>query len=215
MYNDKENIAKFMIEEQLIPRGISDKKVLDAMLKVPRHKFVQKRFESSAYDDGPLPIGEGQTISQPYMVAVMTEYLNIDENSKVLEIGTGSGYQTAILSVIADSVYTVERIDALYKKAKKTLDELGCKNIYFKLGDGTLGWEEHAPYDSIIVTAGAPYVPKTLKEQLAENGTIVIPTGDKFSQVLKIIKKENGQFKEYDKFLCAFVPLIGEEGWTH
>ena len=213
MHNDKTNLAKIMIEQQLIPRGIRDKKVLEAMLKVPRHKFVQRRFENSAYDDGPLPIGEGQTISQPYMVAIMTEYLNIDKTSKILEIGTGSGYQTAILSEIADSVYTVERIESLYKKAKQTLEELGCKNVKFKLGDGTLGWEEHAPYDGIIVTAGAPYVPEKLKEQLKENGTIVIPTGDKYNQILKIIKKEKGQFREYDKFLCVFVPLIGKEGW--
>jgi len=212
----EENFIKMrqlMLSEQIISRGVSSKIVIDAMMKVERHKFVPQSFINSAYDDSPLPIGEGQTISQPYMVAVMTEYMDIKRGDKVLEIGTGSGYQTAILAEIASEVYTVERNRALSLKAEKLLKSLGYSNIFFKIGDGTLGWSEFAPFDQILVTAGAPLVPQSLPHQLSDNGVIVIPVGDKFTQMLKIIKRENGKFSEYDKFFCCFVPLIGDQGW--
>jgi protein-L-isoaspartate(D-aspartate) O-methyltransferase len=210
---DYEKLRKLMVEEQLIPRGIKDKAVLDAMLKVPRHVFVPWRLKHAAYDDRPLPIGEEQTISQPYMVAVMTELLELNSNSKVLEIGTGSGYQTAVIAEIAKEVYTVERIEKLSDKAKDILIKLGYKNIHFKVGDGTLGWEEFAPYNGILVTAAAPYVPETFKEQLSDNGKIVIPVGEKFTQKLLVVRKKGSTFFTEEKFFCAFVPLIGKEGW--
>jgi protein-L-isoaspartate(D-aspartate) O-methyltransferase len=210
---DYEKLRKLMVEEQLIPRGIKDKAVLDAMLKVPRHVFVPWSLRHAAYDDRPLPIGEGQTISQPYMVTVMTELLEVDSNSKILEIGTGSGYQTAVIAEIAKEVYTVERIEKLSDKAKDILIKLGYKNIHFKVGDGTLGWEEFAPYNGILVTAAAPYIPETLKAQLSDNGKIVIPVGEKFTQKLIVVTKKGNIFLKEDKFFCAFVPLIGKEGW--
>jgi len=219
MFQIKKNIdfekqRALMVKEQIARRGIKDSNVLNAMMKVPRHLFVPPYKQHMSYDDCPLPIGEGQTISQPYMVAVMTEYLELNKNSKVLEIGTGSGYQTAILAEIAKEVYTIERIESLSLKAKKILEKLGYKNIFFKIDDGSIGWEEKSPFDAIIVTAAAPEVPESLKKQIADSGTMVIPVGTRFTQSLKIIKRKGAAFLEQEAFLCAFVPLIGQEGWS-
>ncbi len=202
-----------MVNEQIYARGIRDKRVLNAMLKIPRHLFVDKGLRNSAYSDHPLPIGEGQTISQPYIVALMTEALGLKGNEKVLEIGTGSGYQTAILAELCREVYTIERIPSLSIKAQKLLKSLGYNNIHFKIGDGTKGWEEHAPYDGIIVTAASPEVPQPYLDQLADGGRLVIPIGDEFSQDLLVIIKEKGRFREKSLGGCRFVKLIGDYGW--
>ena len=202
-----------MVENQIKERGIKDERVLSAMLKVPRHLFVDEALKDQAYGDFPLPIGEGQTISQPYIVAVMTEALELKGNERVLEIGTGSGYQTAILAELAFWVYTVEKYSALLERAKKILLKLGYKNISFKLGDGSLGWKEVAPFEAIIVTAAAPQIPPPLIEQLSEGGRIVIPVGDVYSQVLiKGIKKGE---KLHTKTLepVRFVKLTGAYGF--
>lgn len=204
---------KEMIENQLKSRGIKDEKVLNAMVCVPRHFFVEHALEERAYEDYPLPIGEGQTISQPYMVALMTESLQLDGSEKVLEIGTGSGYQTAVLAEIVEQVYTIERIERLAKRARKILEELGYKNIISKVGDGTLGWEEFAPYDSILITAGSPEVPEKLFIQLKEGGKMVIPLGDSHSQVLTLVEKKKGKEITTPICGCTFVPLIGRYGW--
>ncbi|UCH12955.1 MAG: protein-L-isoaspartate(D-aspartate) O-methyltransferase [Candidatus Omnitrophota bacterium] len=201
-----------MVQKQLIPRGITDKRVLEAFTKVPRHKFVPGRCIEEAYGDYPVSIGEGQTISQPYMVALMTQCLEVKENDKVLEIGTGSGYQAAILAELADKVYTTERISGLSKNAQGVLQELGYTNIKLKVRDGSLGWEEFAPYDGIIVTCAAPSAPEPLKKQLKENGRLVIPIGGSFSQTLSVVKKRKGGFSEEDICGCVFVPLIGKYG---
>lgn len=206
-----------MAEEQLIARGdITNRRVLDAFLKVPRHKFVPLQEQKSAYGDFPLPIGCGQTISQPYMVALMTQCLGLKGDEKVLEIGTGSGYQAAILAQLAKEVYTVERFAELSETAKTNISELGYSNIYFKVGDGTLGWKENAPFDGIIVTAGAPRPPQPLLEQLAQGGRLVIPIGGGFSQTLTLIKKGPGpaQIESKEVCGCMFVPLVGKEGWN-
>ncbi|MGC9108915.1 MAG: protein-L-isoaspartate(D-aspartate) O-methyltransferase [Caldimicrobium sp.] len=202
-----------MVETQIKARGIKDERVLKAMLKVPRHLFVPSSLRDQAYGDFPLPIGEGQTISQPYIVALMTEALELKGKERVLEIGTGSGYQTAILAELATWVYTIEKYSILQEKAKAILFELGYKNISFKIGDGTLGWQEAAPFDAIIVTAAAPQIPLPLIEQLAEGGRIVIPVGDEFSQVLvKGIKKgETLHTKSLEP--VRFVKLVGEYGF--
>lgn len=197
----------------MIPRGISDERVREAFRKVPRHEFVSKSLSKEAYADHPLPIGESQTISQPYMVALMTECLRLKGGERVLEIGTGSGYQTAILAELAKEVYSVERLQALSIRAKENLDRLGYKNIKTKVGDGTLGWEDHAPYDSILVTAGAPEVPPALIKQLNENGRLAIPVGGTFSQALTVIEKKKGKAFSEEICGCVFVPLIGIEGW--
>lgn len=202
-----------MVEEQLVTRGIQGEKILDAFRKVPRHKFVSDEFLESAYNDYPLPIGDGQTISQPYMVALMTECLNLKGEEKVLEIGTGSGYQMAILAEAAKEVYSVERFQGLADSAKKTLELLGYKNCKIRVGDGTLGWEEYAPYDGIIVTAGAPDIPKTLVGQLKDGGRLVIPVGGGFGQVLTIVEKKGSLVKTHEVCGCVFVPLVGKEGW--
>lgn len=209
-----EKKRRLMMENQIINRRITDKKVIEAMLKVPRHLFVEEAMWESAYGDFPLPIGDGQTISQPYMVAVMTEKLELKKDSRVLEIGTGSGYQTAILAEICESVFTVERITALEKKARITLEKLGYTNIAFKIGDGTLGWSESAPYDGILITAGAPRIPELLFSQLKEDGRMVIPIGSSYSQVLTVVRKRKGKMVEEPCFGCTFVPLIGREGWS-
>ncbi len=208
-----EKAQERMIEEQLLPRGITDQGVLEAMRKVPRHLFVDKELWNRAYDDCPLPIGEGQTISQPYMVAVMTEELGLSGGETVLEIGTGSGYQSAILAEIAGSVFTVERIERLAQRAKELLERLGYTNIALKVGDGTIGWEEHSPYDAILITAGAPDTPRALFDQLRESGRIVVPLGSSYSQVLTVVENIGGRPKKRSLFGCVFVPLIGEYGW--
>lgn len=210
---DFDELRKKMVEEQLIPRGISDKKVLDAFGKVPRHKFVPEEFQDSAYNDYPLSIGDGQTISQPYMVSLMTESLVLKGDEKVLEIGTGSGYQMAILLEIAREVYSVERSEVLAHGASKTLEQLGYRNFEIKMGDGTLGWTEYAPYDGIIVTAGAPGIPESLIRQLNEGGRMVIPIGGSFGQILTIVEKKGPSIITREVCGCVFVPLIGKEGW--
>ncbi len=208
------DLREKMIVRQLIPRGISCKNVLDAFKKVPRHHFVPDEMQDRSYDDYPLPIGSHQTISQPYMVALMTQSLGLKGGEKVLEIGTGSGYQTAILAEIAKEVYSVERIAELSEHAKKILDNIGYENITLEVGDGTLGWPEYAPYDAIIVTAGAPGVPESLAAQLKDGGRLVIPIGSAFTQALTVIEKKDGQLRTEEVCGCAFVPLVGKEGWA-
>ncbi len=203
-----------MVEKQLIPRGISNPRVLRAMAKVERHRFVPVDMRGEAYRDHPLPIGNQQTISQPYMVAAMTEQLALDQpGKKVLEIGTGSGYQTAVLAELAGEVVTMEIHQNLAEKAAKTLENMGYENIHFVVGDGSLGYPPAAPYDGIIVTAGAPHLPQALTEQLAENGRLVIPVGARGYQMLTLIKKINGRLISSELFLCSFVPLTGKDGW--
>ena len=203
-----------MVEDQVMARGVKDPRVIDAMLRVPRHKFVEQALESQAYQDGPLPIGERQTISQPYMVAVMSEALLLDGTEKVLEVGTGSGYQAAILALLADRVFSLERIPALARRARKILDACGYSKVNIRLADGTLGWQEMAPFDAIIVTAGAPDVPRDYIDQLAVGGRLVIPVGDRLSQVLlRITRTAEDEFKEEQLLGCRFVPLVGNHGW--
>lgn len=202
-----------MVEIQLVARGISDEQVLEAMRRVPRHLFVPEDLQDIAYGDHPLSIGEGQTISQPYMVALMTQLLVVDETDKILEIGTGSGYQAAILAELGDKVFTVERIASLSQKAEKFLRNLGYRNIFFKIGDGTLGWGEFSPFDKIMVTAGSPDVSKSLVDQLVDGGRMVVPIGDAFTQILTTVDKVEGQVKKSEVCGCTFVPLIGEQGW--
>jgi len=202
-----------MVETQIKARGIKDERVIQAMLKVPRHLFVPPSLRDQAYGDFPLPIGEGQTISQPYIVALMTEALELKGNERVLEIGTGSGYQTAILAELALWVYTIERYATLQEKAKAILLELGYKNISFKVGDGTLGWKDAAPFEAIIVTAAAPEIPPPLIEQLAEGGRIVIPVGDEFSQMLIKGVKRGGRLHTKTLEPVRFVKLIGAYGF--
>lgn len=206
-------LRELMVETQLIPRGIRDKRVLDAMGRVPRHSFVDTSTITNAYSDMALPIGEGQTISQPYMVAVMTELLELSGMEKVLEIGTGSGYQAAVLAELSKEVFTIERITSLAEKAKKKFQDLSYSNIQIRVGDGTLGWPEEAPFDRIIITAGAPEVPEPLMEQLADGGILVIPVGDLYSQqLLKSRKTGDKLTKEYHT-PCVFVPLVGQYAW--
>lgn len=201
--------------EHLRRRGIKDERVLSAMLKVPRHLFVPPELSEEAYNDYPLPIGHGQTISQPYIVALMTEALEVKENHRVLEIGTGSGYQCAILAELAKEVYSVERIPELALRAQRVLSLLGYNNVWIKIDDGTLGWPEYAPYDRIIVTAGAPKIPEPLIEQLDKGGIMVIPVGDEYSQELLVVTKltEDGKVKVKSLGGCVFVKLRGEYGW--
>jgi protein-L-isoaspartate(D-aspartate) O-methyltransferase len=203
-----------MIEKQLAARGIGDLRVLSAMEQVPRHLFVPESLRYEAYDDNPLPIGHGQTISQPYMVALMTELLDLHGQERVLEIGTGCGYQAAVLSRLCELVYTIEMIRPLSENARRILGQCGYDNISFKVGDGTLGWPEEAPFEGIIVTAGAPDIPYTLVDQLAMDGKLVIPVGDRFSQTLKrAIKTKTGlQIENHSG--CRFVDLVGKYGWN-
>jgi protein-L-isoaspartate(D-aspartate) O-methyltransferase len=202
-----------MVEEQIAGRGIRAERLLNAFKKVERHTFLPAELRDSAYSDFPLPIGEGQTISQPYIVALMTECLNLQGSGKVLEIGTGSGYQTAILAELSREVYTIERFDVLSKAAEGILKALGYTNIKMKVGDGTLGWQEYAPFERIIVTAAAPGVPLPLAGQLAENGKMVLPLGESFSQVLTVVEKKQGRLQEQEVCGCVFVPLVGQYSW--
>jgi protein-L-isoaspartate(D-aspartate) O-methyltransferase len=201
-----------MVEEQIVSRGIKDPRVIAAMKKVPRHLFVEEALQSQAYSDHPLPIGEKQTISQPYMVALMTEALQL-EKEKVLEIGAGSGYQTAILAELAEKVFSIERIRSLAIKARQLLYELGYFNVEIKIFDGTHGWMEEAPFDAIIVTAGAPDIPQPLLDQLAIDGRLVIPVGDAYAQDLMRVTKTKEGIKKEELGGCRFVKLIGKYGW--
>lgn len=213
-----EELKQLMISEQIINRGIIESKIISAFQKVPRHLFVPRMMVRQAYDDHPLGIGEGQTISQPYIVALMMQLLELKDNDIVLEIGTGSGYQTALLAEIAKEVYTIERIESLSGNARKVLQELGYENIYYQVGDGTLGWKmsqnNEKKFTKIIATASPPEIPKSLTDQLTENGLLVIPTGDRIYQNLILVRKEKGQLRKSNYGGCAFVPLIGEEGWS-
>ena len=202
-------LRNLMVVSQIARRNVKDQNVIEAMRKVPRHLFVPKEFRDEAYYDGPLPIGHEQTISQPYIVAVMTELLKIDSTCKVLEIGTGSGYQAAILAEITDSIYTIEIISALAHHADSLLDSLGYNSVQVKAGDGYAGWPEAAPFDGIIVTAAAPKIPQPLIDQLKVGGRMVIPVGD-FSQELMLLTKDKDGIIKQDIFPVRFVPMTGE-----
>ena len=206
------SLRKRMIDVQLKLRGISDQKVLDAFLKVERHQFVLPEYQSQAYGDFPLMIREGQTISQPFVVAFMTEQLNLQKNDKVLEIGTGSGYQAAILAQLCDSVYTVEIFETLFRDAQKIFQNLGYHNIIVKHGDGYQGWPEHAPFDAIIVTCSPTRIPEPLKEQLAEGGKMIIPVGSGFGQNLILLEKKSGKIRQRNVLPVRFVPMINKKG---
>lgn len=201
-----------MVEEQLIPRGINDSGVLEAFRKVERHIFLPEDLRGSSYADFPVPIGEGQTISQPYIVALMTELLALTGKEKVLEIGTGSGYQTAILAELSKEVYSIERFPNLAKAAKDRLDKLGYTNITIKVGDGSLGWQEIAPFDRILITAATPRIPLPLNEQVKDGGRLVLPMGETFSQVLTVGIKKRNKLELTQICGCVFVPLVGKYG---
>jgi protein-L-isoaspartate(D-aspartate) O-methyltransferase len=204
-----------MVSTQLLPRQISEPLIIKAFKKVPREKFVPSKYIEGAYGDYPLPIGEGQTISQPFMVALMTQALGLTEETRVLEVGTGSGYQAAILAEIAKEVFTIERFPKLSERAQSILKKLGYKNIYFKIGDGTCGWPDYSPYQAIIVTAGAPRIPPPLIEQLQDGGRLVIPVGGVCGQTLICVHKTPAGLKEEKICGCVFVPLVGKFGWEN
>jgi protein-L-isoaspartate(D-aspartate) O-methyltransferase len=204
---------KEMVNEQIWARGIADERILSAFSKVPRHLFVDEKERGKAYSDHPLPIGYNQTISQPYMVALMTNYLNLTGKERVLEIGTGSGYQAAILSILASEVYTIEKIEPLAEKAASILKALSIANVHIIVGDGSLGLPKDAPFDRIIVTAGSPDIPLPLVEQLNEGGILVIPTGTRHIQELIVARKEMGELIKKSGGGCIFVPLLGKYGW--
>jgi protein-L-isoaspartate(D-aspartate) O-methyltransferase len=210
---DFEKERSRMVDEQIAARGVRDPRVLAAMRRVPRHEFMPEAMRVQAYGDHAMPIGEGQTISQPYIVALMSELLELRGEERVLEIGTGSGYQAAILAELCRKVYTIERVKVLADRARATLDRLGYRTVAMKVYDGTYGWKEMAPFDAIIVTAAAPDVPAALVEQLTEGGRLVIPVGERFSQVLmKVVKSPSGVVTQ-TSIPCMFVPLIGAHGW--
>ncbi len=202
-----------MVERQLRRSGIRAENVLDAMGTVPREAFVPPHEESRAYADGALPIEHGQSISQPYMVALMTEALELEGPERVLEVGTGTGYQAAVLAALCEAVFSIDRIAELTESARQRLDALGIGNVEITVGDGTLGWPEHAPYDGIIVTAGAPQAPEPLLEQLTEGGRLVIPVGDRYAQTLKVYSRHGSSLREQNLCACKFVPLVGAHGW--
>ncbi len=202
-----------MVEEQLVARGVTDARVLAAMRRVPRHCFVDEGLRDRAYGDHPLPIGEGQTISQPFMVGRMTELLRLSGTEKVLEIGTGSGYQAAVLAELCARVCTIERIPKMAQRARETLERLGYSNVWVRVATGTLGWPDEAPFNRILVTAGGPSVPPPLFEQLAEGGCMVMPVGDAASQVLKVIEKRDGEMRTTEHSGCVFVKLVGKYAW--
>ncbi len=214
MANGYASKRQWMVETQILSRGIRDPRVIAAMRKVPRHLFLDEALWPEAYEDHPAPIGEKQTISQPYIVAFMTEALQLKGNETILEIGTGSGYQTAILAELAEQVYSIERLPNLAKKARRIIDQLKYSNIVITIGDGTLGWNEHGPYDAIIVTAAAPNPPNPLLGQLKIGGRLVVPIGDEFSQDLTVYIREDREKYEKESYGgCRFVKLIGEQGW--
>jgi len=211
--NTYEKYRKRMIEEQLLPRGIVDPAVLQAMEVVPRHLFVADALHAQAYGDFPLPIGHGQTISQPYVVALMTQLLQLTGQETVLEIGTGCGYQSAILATLCERVYTVERIKPLLARARRTFDQLQIYNIMSKVADGTEGWPENAPFPAIIVTAAGPQIPQPLVDQLADPGVMVLPVGDVEGQTLMVVRKEDGVVTTTEVESVRFVKLVGTHGW--
>jgi protein-L-isoaspartate(D-aspartate) O-methyltransferase len=201
-----------MIDEQLKKRGVESQQVLDAFARVPRHLFVPEEYRTMAYADRALPIGKGQTISQPYIVAYMTEALGLKSTDRVLEVGTGSGYQAAILAEICDTVYSIEIIESLGKKAGKLLKEIGYANIILKIGDGYLGWQAHAPFDAIIVTCAPTQIPEPLKDQLTEGGRMIIPVGELYVQELILLEKKNDRLKKTKVLPVMFVPMVDDAG---
>jgi protein-L-isoaspartate(D-aspartate) O-methyltransferase len=202
-----------MVEEQLVARGVTDPRVLTAMRRVPRHLFVEEALRDRAYGDHPLPIGEGQTISQPFMVGKMTELLQLSGSEKVLEIGTGSGYQSAVLAELCARVCTIERLPKLAQRAREVLEMLGYTNVWVRVANGTLGWPDEAPFHRILVAAGGPSVPPPLFEQLVEGGRMVIPVGDASNQVLQVIEKRDGEMRTSEHAGCVFVKLLGKYAW--
>jgi protein-L-isoaspartate(D-aspartate) O-methyltransferase len=212
-YNDYVIKRRRMVEDQIAHRGVKDPRLLKVMTEVPRHLFVEEAFWGQAYNDHPLTIGLGQTISQPYMVALMTDALGLTGTEKVLEIGTGSGYQTALLARLSDWVFSVERIADLSRRAQSVLEKLKIFNVNLKVGDGSKGWSEHAPYEAIMVTAGAPAVPQPLVDQLADEGRLVVPVGDRHLQTLVRVTKRGEQLVQEDLGGCRFVDLVGDHGW--
>ncbi|MEZ7196576.1 protein-L-isoaspartate(D-aspartate) O-methyltransferase [Pseudodesulfovibrio karagichevae] len=211
---DPVRLRERMVRDQIQARGVTDERVLAAMRELPRHVFVEEALAYKAYSDGPLPIGEGQTISQPYIVALMSELLQVEPGMKVLEIGTGSGYQAAVLAHMGAEVYTVERIKKLFHAARKRFMDMRMFSVKLKLDDGTMGWPDEAPFDRIIVTAGGPEVPGPLVDQLADPGRMLIPVGgSKRSQTLVLVEKKDGQVTREDKGGVAFVDLVGSHGW--
>lgn len=210
---EMERARSEMVAQQLRARGITDPRVLAAMGKAPRERFIPEEMRRLAYADEALSIGLGQTISQPYMVACMTQAMGLSGKERVLEVGTGSGYQAAVLAELCAEVYTIERVPELSRRASQTLEELGYSNVHFRIGDGTLGWGEEAPFDAIMVTAAAPTIPARLVEQLKDAGRLVIPVGDRYSQVLQVIVKSGETTEETSLCRCVFVPLIGRNGW--
>ena len=202
-----------MVDEQLVARGVADPRVLEAMKRVPRHLFLEEALRDRAYGDHPLPIGDGQTISQPFIVGRMTELLGLTGREKVLEIGTGSGYQAAVLGELGARVCTIERLPRLATRARQTLEALGYRNVWVRTANGTLGWPDEAPFDRILVAAGGPSVPPPLFEQLAEGGRMVIPVGDAAGQVLKVVEKVRGEMRTSEHAACVFVKLVGKYAW--
>ena len=203
-----------MVEEQILGRGIKDLSVMEVLSRVPRHLFVNSSLQHRAYGDCPLPIGENQTISQPYIVALMTQVLELKGKERVLEIGTGSGYQTAILAELAAQIFTIERVKPLVKKTKELLEGLKYKNIVFKTFDGTYGWRDQSPFDAILISAATPSIPKSLIEQLADKGRLVAPVGERESQDLIVLNKNGNKVMERKIGSCKFVPLIGKFAWS-
>lgn len=214
----QENYKKLrdrMVNEQILARGINDRKVIDAFRKVPRHEFVLTEHKRFAYTDSPLPIEEGQTISQPFIVAFMTDALELEKKDRVLEIGTGSGYQSAILAQICDSVFSIELFEKLSNQAQMVFNKLGYTNIYCKVGDGYVGWPEKAPYDAIIVTCAPTHIPELLEEQLADDGRLIIPVGEDRVQHLVLLHKKNGKITEKKILPVRFVPMLDEDQQKH
>ena len=202
-----------MVDDQLVPRGITDARLLDAMRRVPRHLFVEEALRGRAYGDHPLPIGEEQTISQPFIVALMTQLLELTGREKVLEVGTGSGYQTAVLAELARRVCTIERLPRLAERARALLEGLGYTNVWVRVGSGTLGWPDEAPFERILVTAGGPSVPPPLFQQLGEGGRMVLPLGDASNQILTVVEKVRGEMRTREHGECKFVKLVGKYAW--
>ena len=210
---DRQREREQMLDHQLTRRGVIDARVLGAMRKVPRHLFVDEALRERAYGDHPLPIGEGQTISQPFIVGLMSQLLGLTGSEKVLEVGTGSGYQAAVLAELARRVCSVERLPALAARARSLLEGLGYTNVWVRVGCGTLGWPDEAPFDRILVTAGGPSVPPPLFQQLAEGGRMVVPIGDAVNQVLTLVEKVGGEMKTRECGECKFVKLVGKYAW--